>query len=69
MIGGRKITPAEIRLQKDVSELDAGSVGKVCFPNPNDLTMFTLDVKPDTGYWAGAKYNFTINIPGHNQYF
>ena len=29
------------------------------------MTRFDLDVCPDSGFWAGAKYNFTINIPGN----
>ena len=58
-----RITAAEIRIQKDIAELDSGNIGTVAFPNPNDLTMFTLNVAPDSGYWSGAKYAFTINIP------
>ena len=58
-----RITAAEIRIQKDIAELDSGNVGTVAFPNPNDLTTFTLTVAPDSGYWSGAKYTFSINIP------
>jgi ubiquitin-conjugating enzyme E2 M len=61
--GVKKKTPGELRVQKDIGELDSGKVGTVTFPNPNDLTHFTLDVVPDSGYWQAAKYNFTFNIP------
>jgi ubiquitin-conjugating enzyme E2 M len=61
---GKRVTAAELRIQKDIAELDSGTVGEVVFPNPNDLTLFHLDVKPDSGYWCGAKYRFTVTIPG-----
>lgn len=35
------------------------------FPNPNDLTSFTVTVTPDSGFWVGAKYVFTIVIPAN----
>mmetsp|Transcript_25799 Transcript_25799/g.51722 ORF Transcript_25799/g.51722 Transcript_25799/m.51722 type:complete len:223 (+) Transcript_25799:35-703(+) len=60
---GKKRTPGEIRIQKDISDLDGGSVAQVEFPNPNDLTNFNVIVSPDSGFWSGAKYLFTIQIP------
>jgi ubiquitin-conjugating enzyme E2 M len=59
----KKTTPGEIRIQKDIAELDAGDVASVEFPNPKDLTSFNVYVKPDQGYWKGARYHFTFNIP------
>jgi len=59
----KKRTPGEIRIQKDVAELDGGKIAVVSFPNPNDLTKFNVEVSPDTGYWKGAKYLFTFTIP------
>ena len=47
----------------DIAELDAGKVAKVDFPNLNDLTKFVVTIAPDSGYWVGAKYNFTFVIP------
>jgi ubiquitin-protein ligase len=47
----------------DISDLDGGSVAQVEFPNPNDLTNFQVIVSPDSGFWSGAKYLFTIQIP------
>jgi len=59
----KKRTPGEIRIQKDIAELDGGKIAVVTFPNPNDLTKFNVEVKPDTGYWTGANYLFTFTIP------
>jgi ubiquitin-conjugating enzyme E2 M len=50
-------------LTTDISDLDGGSVAQVDFPNPNDLTNFQVTVSPDSGFWCGAKYLFTIQIP------
>mmetsp|Transcript_28524 Transcript_28524/g.40354 ORF Transcript_28524/g.40354 Transcript_28524/m.40354 type:complete len:210 (+) Transcript_28524:32-661(+) len=62
---GKKRTPGEIRIQKDIAELDGGKVATIEFPNPNDLTTFRVSITPDTGYWAQATYHFTFVIPAH----
>mmetsp|Transcript_10411 Transcript_10411/g.32024 ORF Transcript_10411/g.32024 Transcript_10411/m.32024 type:complete len:198 (+) Transcript_10411:376-969(+) len=72
-IGGKKVgkgttskkrkTPGEIRIQKDIAELDGGDVATIKFPNANDLTKFNVIVTPDTGFWKGATYHFTFTIP------
>ena len=61
--GKKKKTPGEIRIQKDIAELDGGNVATIDFPNPNDLTSFTVTVTPDTGLWKGAQYVFHFAIP------
>jgi ubiquitin-conjugating enzyme E2 M len=45
--------------------LDGGKVATIEFPNPNDLTRFQVTIKPDTGYWLGATYEFSFAIPDH----
>jgi ubiquitin-conjugating enzyme E2 M len=49
----------------DIAELDGGKVANVSFPDPNELTFFKVTVKPDTGYWKGATYDFSFTIPAH----
>lgn len=61
----KKRTPGEIRVQKDIAELDGGKVARIEFPNPNDLTTFQVYVKPDTGFWKDATYQFDFAIPPH----
>ena len=51
-------------ISTDIAELDGGTVATINFPNPNDLTNFTVNVEPDSGPWAGANYKFTFIIPG-----
>eukprot|EP00586_Coscinodiscus_wailesii_P006577 CAMPEP_0172492250 /NCGR_PEP_ID=MMETSP1066-20121228/23336_1 /TAXON_ID=671091 /ORGANISM="Coscinodiscus wailesii, Strain CCMP2513" /LENGTH=211 /DNA_ID=CAMNT_0013261759 /DNA_START=54 /DNA_END=689 /DNA_ORIENTATION=+ len=60
---GKKRTPGEIRIQKDIADLDAGSLVTVDFPNPNNLTNFNVSITPDSGYWQGATYQFSFVVP------
>ncbi len=48
----------------DVAELDSGTVAQINFPNPNDLTNFNVIISPDSGFWLGARYQFSFVIPG-----
>lgn len=59
----KKRSPGELRIQKDIAELDGGKVAVVTFPNPNDLTVFDVRITADTGLWKGATYHFTFKIP------
>jgi ubiquitin-conjugating enzyme E2 M len=61
--GKKKRTPGEIRIQKDIAELDGGTVAKTTFPNASDLTKFHVVVSPDSGFWKGATYRFSFSIP------
>lgn len=49
---------------KDIAELDGGKVANIDFPNPNDLTNFSVSICPDSGFWRGATYHFTFDVPG-----
>ncbi|DAZ93298.1 TPA: hypothetical protein N0F65_012464 [Lagenidium giganteum] len=59
----KRRTPGEIRIQKDIAELDGGQAATVSFPDSNDLTTFNLKISVDTGLWKGASYNFSFKIP------
>jgi ubiquitin-conjugating enzyme E2 M len=61
----KKRTPGEIRIGKDISDLDAGNVADVTFPDPNDLTHFNVAITPSSGLWQDVTYNFSIAIPDH----
>lgn len=60
---GKKRTPGEIRIQRDIGELDGGKVADTIFPNPDDLTRFIVKVTPDSGFWKGAEFPFFFDIP------
>jgi ubiquitin-protein ligase len=47
----------------DIAELDAGKVGHVVFPRPDDLMNMEVTLKPDQGMWKGGTFKFTIAVP------
>ncbi|KAL7537941.1 hypothetical protein ACHAXR_008168 [Thalassiosira sp. AJA248-18] len=61
----KKRSPGEIRIQKDIADLDGGKVAQIEFPNPNDLTFFEVSITPDSGFWKNATYKFKFDIPDH----
>jgi ubiquitin-conjugating enzyme E2 M len=60
---GRRRQPAELRIQKDLAEVELGTAATLIFPNPNDLTDFIVEVSPESGFWTGAKFTFTFRFP------
>jgi ubiquitin-conjugating enzyme E2 M len=58
----KKRTPAEIRIQKDLSLLEPDDSVSIIFNNPDDFTEFTLAVTPSTGPWNGGVYHFNFSI-------
>lgn len=59
----RKLAPGELRVQKDISELDGGDCAVADFPDPNNLMNFYVVVSPDEGYWKGYSYRFQFVVP------
>jgi len=58
-----KTSAAQLRVQKDITELDLPSTMETHFPDPADLLNFTLTITPDEGMYKGGqfKFSFTIN--------
>lgn len=44
-----KVSAAQIRIQKDLTELSLPSTMKTTFTNPEDLLNFELAIQPDEG--------------------
>ncbi|KIY67202.1 hypothetical protein CYLTODRAFT_376562 [Cylindrobasidium torrendii FP15055 ss-10] len=57
-----KVSAAQIRVQKDLTELDLPSTMTTNFPDPADLLNFTLNIKPDEGMYKGGSFNFSFTI-------
>ena len=53
---GPKQQPGEIRLQKELEELDLPSQVRLSFPDESKKMTFCLDVKPEEGYWKDASF-------------
>ncbi|KAJ1652961.1 NEDD8-conjugating protein ubc12 [Dispira simplex] len=60
-----RANPAQIRVQKDVSELDLPSTMTVQFPDPQNLFDFELMISPDEGFYQRGHFRFRFHIP-HN---
>ncbi|KAF2096625.1 hypothetical protein NA57DRAFT_58528 [Rhizodiscina lignyota] len=58
----KKVTAAQLRVQKDLSELSLGSTMKTTFPNPDDILNFVLTIEPDEGMYKGGRFSFNFAI-------
>ncbi|KAI0134627.1 ubiquitin-conjugating enzyme [Xylariales sp. AK1849] len=58
----KKVTAAQLRVQKDLNELSLGSTMKTEFPDPDDILNFLLTITPDEGQYYGGKFTFTFNM-------
>ncbi|KAI6115296.1 ubiquitin-conjugating enzyme/RWD-like protein [Pisolithus croceorrhizus] len=57
-----KTSAAQIRVQKDLTELDLPPTMKTNFPDPANLLNFTLTISPDEGMYQGGAFNFSFDI-------
>ncbi|KZV76927.1 hypothetical protein PENSPDRAFT_645685 [Peniophora sp. CONT] len=57
-----KTSAAQIRVQKDLTELDLPSTMKTNFPDPADLLNFSLTITPDEGMYKGGQFLFSFQI-------
>ncbi|CAA20714.1 NEDD8-conjugating enzyme ubc12 [Schizosaccharomyces pombe] len=56
------ISPAQIRIQKDVTDLEIPSTMSTSWPDPIKLNVLHLEIRPDEGYYKGGKFKFRIQI-------
>jgi ubiquitin-conjugating enzyme E2 M len=61
---------AELRAQKDISEMDLDALPgiKVEFPDPNNIMTFKVYIKPSDGLYKSAEYLFNLVIPASYPY-
>ncbi|TCD67103.1 NEDD8-conjugating protein ubc12 [Steccherinum ochraceum] len=57
-----KTSAAQIRVQKDLTELDLPSTMQTTFADPADLLNFELKITPDEGMYKGGAFSFSFNI-------
>ncbi|KAL1411497.1 NEDD8-conjugating protein ubc12 [Vanrija albida] len=57
-----KTTAAQLRVQKDLTELELPDTMKMVFPDPADVLNFNLALTPDEGIYKGGVFNFTFAI-------
>jgi len=66
--GKKKQNAAELRVHKDISEIDPVPGTRLNFPDPNNLMVFELFITPTDGLYKGAEYKFVITIPNTYPY-
>lgn len=60
-----KISSAQIRLQKDITELDLPTSIKLTFPDADDFFNFNLTIFPQQGYYKSGSFHFKVEINGN----
>ncbi|KAI5953181.1 UBC12 [Candida jiufengensis] len=57
-----KVSAAQLRVQKDISELDLPKSIKLTFPQTQDFFNFDLKIIPQDGYYKQGTFKFKIEI-------
>ncbi|KAI9022267.1 putative ubiquitin-conjugating enzyme E2 [Phycomyces nitens] len=57
-----KISAAQIRVQKDLTELVIPKTIKMEFPDPEDILNFNVTITPDEGFYKDGNFSFTFAI-------
>lgn len=57
-----KASAAQLRITKDLNELQLPPTCNTIFPDPNDLLNFKLIICPDEGFYKGGRFTFTFKV-------
>lgn len=57
-----KTTAAQLRVQKDLTELELPNTMTTTFPDPTDVLNFNLTITPDEGIYKGGVFHFSFAI-------
>ncbi|KAK6466765.1 NEDD8-conjugating enzyme Ubc12 [Huso huso] len=60
--GGKKSSAAQLRVQKDINELNLPKTCEIVFSNQDDLLNFKLVISPDEGFYKGGKFVFSFKV-------
>ena len=60
--GGKRASAAQLRVQKDLSELQLPRTCQTEFADPDDLLNFKLTIQPDEGFYKNGIFVFTFKI-------
>eukprot|EP00929_Paragymnodinium_shiwhaense_P009933 TRINITY_DN114359_c0_g1_i1.p1 TRINITY_DN114359_c0_g1~~TRINITY_DN114359_c0_g1_i1.p1 ORF type:complete len:186 (-),score=38.31 TRINITY_DN114359_c0_g1_i1:207-764(-) len=58
----KKRQPGEIRMQKELDEMELPPQVRIDFPDKNNLMKFDIHISPDEGFWKGATYKFVFSV-------
>merc|ERR1711913_178848 len=57
-----KASAAQLRITKDINELELPKTCKTEFPDPDDLLSFKLIIYPDEGFYRNGQFTFSFKI-------
>ncbi|KAG2190994.1 hypothetical protein INT46_011276 [Mucor plumbeus] len=57
-----RTSAAQIRVQKDLAELDIPDTIKLDFPDPSNILNFNVTIHPDEGFYTKGLFKFTFAI-------
>ncbi|CAD7004638.1 nedd8-conjugating enzyme Ubc12 [Ceratitis capitata] len=58
----KKASAAQLRIQKDINELNLPKTCATEFPDPNDLLNFKLTICPDEGFYRNGRFVFSFRV-------
>merc|ERR1712080_316667 len=58
----KKASAAQLRITKDINELELPKTCKTEFPDPDDLLNFKLIIFPDEGFYRHGQFTFSFKI-------
>jgi len=60
--GQKKSSPAQLRVMKDLNELNLPKTCSTDFADPDDLLNFKLFICPDEGFYKGGRFVFNFKV-------
>ncbi|XP_053308232.1 NEDD8-conjugating enzyme Ubc12 [Spea bombifrons] len=58
----KKASAAQLRIQKDINELNLPKTCEIEFPDHDDLLNFKLVICPDEGFYKAGKFVFSFKV-------
>lgn len=58
----KAFTAAQLRITKDINELNLPKTCATEFPDPDDLLNFKMNICPDEGFYKGGRFDFTFKV-------
>merc|ERR1712156_839588 len=59
---GKRASAAQLRITKDINELELPKTCRTEFPDPDDLLNFRLIIAPDEGFYRNGRFSFNFKI-------
>lgn len=58
----KKVTGAQLRVQKDLSDLSLPSTMELSYPDSEDIMNFLVIITPDEGMYRGGRFRFSFAV-------